>query len=337
MPLRVLLLALAVALGVASGWQLREAKRLRAEAERLDLQALTAPLDGITFPPDPARAAAARARADGLKEQGRAALRRANDAEVLGSALLLPAAFLLVLGIIVRPPPREGPGAADAPDAFVSYNHKDIDEARAVRDALQAAGLRAALIDRILDVSGDDELRRILREQILAARAIVVLLTPRSLRSDWVGFERTVGETRLRTIVYLYHGVSLFTALWRTHFLPRAETFRVHAALTARRRYVRYDAAGGDWLTLLRGHVAATRWRGADRLVLGQLLLSYGSLDQMAANALFNAVENRALLRPASKVWRAMRGLGRAYQLLALCSVPLVLWALGLVLMVMFL
>jgi hypothetical protein len=337
MLLRLLFFVLAAATACLAGWQIREAKRLHKEADWLDLQALTAPLEGLTFPRDPARESAAQARANSLKEQAQTERHLAGSTELLGDAVLLPAVVFLVLGIIARPIPRAGRPGEETPDVFISYNHKNLDEARAVRDDLQATGLKAVLIDQILDVSDDNTLKDILRSQILATRALVVVLTPQSLRSDWVGFERTLGDTHLRTIIYLYRGVSFWAALWRTHFLPRSESFRVHSSLTARRRYVRYEPGGGDWRTLVCGHVARSQPRGARRLVLGQILMSYGSLDQMATNALFNTVENNTILKPRSVYWGSMLVLCKAGQLGGLFSVPLVLWGLGLILMVMFL
>jgi hypothetical protein len=207
---------------------------------------------------------------------------------------------------------------------FISYNHKNLELAQQLQSDLRGAGADAELIEAILDVQTDEELRSILKSQILNHPAVVVLLTPESLMSNWVDFERTLADTSLVSIIYARNRVNRFRSLWATHFLPRSKSFRAVRMLKAQRRYVDYP--GENAVALITGYLDLAIQNAEGLSPLRQFLASFTSLDKLFFNWLFNKVESRVILAPGSGLWRAVLRLCMALQVyLALGPVLLLL------------
>lgn len=75
-------------------------------------------------------------------------------------------------------------------DIFISYKKEDSELAQKVVSALEAEGFTTWWDDRIAPSSQWDE---VIEREITAARAVVVLWTPKSVRSQWVRSEAQFG------------------------------------------------------------------------------------------------------------------------------------------------
>jgi hypothetical protein len=115
----------------------------------------------------------------------------------------------------VSPPPPAAPSstpdhrpshdASAGHDIFLSYSRKDVELMRRVRDDLRSAGLRV-WTDEALE-PGTSSWKKAIEEAIEGARAVVVLLSPDSKKSEWVGRELDYGRAQgLRLFAVLVRG-----------------------------------------------------------------------------------------------------------------------------------
>jgi hypothetical protein len=204
---------------------------------------------------------------------------------------------------------------------FISYNHRNFDLAKHLQEELRASGVKAELIEAILDVQGGQELKAILQSRILNHPAVVVLLTPEALNSQWVAFERALADSSLSSVIYAFNRIGLFRAIWVTNFLPRSQSFRALRMLKAQRRYVAYPSENAS--KLIRGHVELAILHADGISPARQFLGSFTPADKALFTSLFNHVENRMILAPKSYFWRATQRLSMALQVY-LALVPVV-------------
>ncbi len=195
---------------------------------------------------------------------------------------------------------------------FVSYNHKNLDLAKALQEEIRGAGVDAELIDAILDVQSDEQLKSILSTRILNHPAVVVLLTPESLKSDWVSFERSLADTSLVSLIYACNRVSRFKALCTTNFSPSNKSFRAVKMLKAQRRYVTYPSDGAGKLIL--GHVEMAINLADGISPVRQFLGSFTSIDLIFFTWLFNAIDTRVIQNRESRTWWFARKVCMALQ-----------------------
>ncbi len=76
---------------------------------------------------------------------------------------------------------------------FLSYAHKDRELARDVRRRALAAGLETFFVD-VDDVAAGMEWKKVLREQLRQADAVLALVTPAALASPWTVTELGMAE-----------------------------------------------------------------------------------------------------------------------------------------------
>lgn len=67
---------------------------------------------------------------------------------------------------------------------FISYTHQDADAARAIRSALDGAGLKPWLDER--EISPGDSFLKCMNDGLTVADYVVVLFSQASLQSHWV-------------------------------------------------------------------------------------------------------------------------------------------------------
>ena len=199
-----------------------------------------------------------------------------------------------------RRTPVDGGGVA-----FISYKREDLELAKVVERELSARGVQTKLIDGLLDVSTETELKAVLEGEVRAADSVVVVLTARSLKSPWVGFERNAGDTMLPTVVYVVDGLSILRALVCTHFMHKSASFKGFRAVSATRRYVKYKSRNA--MDLVAKYVRLSAASGDGKLSLEKFALSFLSLDLLVANALIGFCENRYLRSGGATRWRVLR------------------------------
>jgi hypothetical protein len=197
-----------------------------------------------------------------------------------------------------------------------------LELAKQLQGELQGAGINVELIDAILDVQSDEEVRSILKSRLLSHRAVIVLLTPESLRSQWVAFERALADSSLVSVIYACNRVGLFRALWVTNFLPRGKSFQTVRMLKAQRRYVTYPT--GNATELISGHVELAVQHAEGISPVRQFMASFTAIDRMLFTLLFNQVEKRMILAPESSLWWAGQKMCMALQVY-LALVPLLI------------
>jgi hypothetical protein len=248
-------------------------------------------------------------------------------ARTLSASTTLTAAYwsafgLIGLGLAIMPGfvinGRKGQFGPDE-RLFISYNHRDVELARFVMGALRADGMQPTLVDTILDARDDDHLKQILRDAVALNGSVVVVLTDHSLQSNWVGFERVLGDSQCRNVIYLLRGVTYIRAVRKTLLLHKAASFKMIRSVKATRRYVTWDP-DGKWTQLVRAYAAAaddTPGRSARKL-----LLSVGTLDMLFFQWFFDFIESRAITRPG-RLWRWAGRFGVMLQLYFSMSIVL--------------
>ena len=287
-------------------WQLHQIISLRRELQSIEHESVFGHLDdvGEAMFADPetreriAREAEQRSR--NLEETHNATQGELSFAFAVSIIAFWATPLFLAMAFATHSPASNQTVAST--QTFISYNHRNLAEATVLKSDLESCGHSITLIDQILDVSGDRELAEILTARITGTDVMLVLLTPDSLASNWVGFERMLGDAHLQKILYVCDGVSLFAAIWRTHFLNQKHAgFKVIKSLKAKRRYV--NLKGPRALDLVSAHISGQQRRADVILSLKQFAYSFGSLDQMLLNALFNFCEN-GMLTNQSRSWR---------------------------------
>ena len=290
-------------------WQLSRAVSLQKQIKKSELDLTLEELDDLPermFAPPEERARIDRRieqRQQDRKFKHRGLEIARNQAIELSGVFSITAPILLAFGFASIRPSSSALSKTDA-TVFISYNHRNLKEAQAIRDELVKRGVSVTLIDQLLNVTGDEELSAVLKETILQTRVMIVLLTPESMRSNWVGFERSLGDTKLQKLIYLCRGVSLSSALWRTHFLDHQSVgFRLIKSLKAKRRYL--DLRSDHVFDLIEAHLSDLKEGKGALFSLKQIAWSYGSLDKLLLNALFNLCENHLYAPGASRFWKA--------------------------------
>lgn len=75
-------------------------------------------------------------------------------------------------------------GVADKYDVFLSYSTQDKDEARAIHAALAKAGKKCFLAER--NIKPGDKFRDEIRAALAGSKEVWILLSPNSVKSEWV-------------------------------------------------------------------------------------------------------------------------------------------------------
>ncbi len=136
----------------------------------------------------------------------------------------------LLLGRVKLRQPKTG-----HPRVFVSYNHKDLEQAESVRTKLAAVGCDVELLDIDLGIKDDAAVRKLLIDRIRAVDLVVCIFTPQSRRSDWVQFERDFADQQLACLIHLYAGVSRARSAIATYMM-RSHSFRLTGISRSMRR-----------------------------------------------------------------------------------------------------
>ncbi len=97
--------------------------------------------------------------------------------------------------------------AENAKDVFISYASADNREAEMIYDAVLKAGGKAFLASKNLNW-GEDFAERI-RTVLTASRELWLLVTPTSLKSDWVLSEWGAAWALRKTIIPILHRCSV--------------------------------------------------------------------------------------------------------------------------------
>lgn len=85
------------------------------------------------------------------------------------------------------------------PDVFISYAHSDSSQVARLVKALKTIGV-VGWQDKA-DMSGGEAVSSTLRNALKRANAVLVLLSPASLRSEWVQFEVGAAEALDKKII----------------------------------------------------------------------------------------------------------------------------------------
>jgi hypothetical protein len=88
---------------------------------------------------------------------------------------------------------------------FISHSHKDDELVRDLARRLRDAGLKPVV--ELAQLPAGTEWKRTVREQIRTADALLILVTPAALRSDWMMTELGMAEGFDRVIVPVTAGI----------------------------------------------------------------------------------------------------------------------------------
>jgi len=84
-------------------------------------------------------------------------------------------------------------------NVFISYAHSDSDEAHRLVESLQAGNV-TGFLDRA-DIVAGDVISSDVRSALKQSTAVIVLLSPRALHSEWVQFEIGAAEAMGKKII----------------------------------------------------------------------------------------------------------------------------------------
>ena len=84
-------------------------------------------------------------------------------------------------------------------DIFISYSHQDSRTAKELLSRLK--GVQVSGWQDQADIATGDAISTVLRERLRKSNAILVLISPASLRSRWVEFEVSAGQALGKTII----------------------------------------------------------------------------------------------------------------------------------------
>jgi len=84
-------------------------------------------------------------------------------------------------------------------NVFISYAHSDREEAERLVKALRAGSI-AGWLDKA-DIAAGNSIPSAVRDALKRSSAVVVLLSPRALQSEWVQFEIGAAEALGKKIV----------------------------------------------------------------------------------------------------------------------------------------
>jgi hypothetical protein len=99
--------------------------------------------------------------------------------------------------------PEQGVNAKYAYDVFVSFASSDQEQANILYDAVAKAGGKAFLSSKLL--SPGDDFAETIRNQLIASRELWLLVSPNSLRSEWVLTEWGAAWMAGKRIVPIIH------------------------------------------------------------------------------------------------------------------------------------
>lgn len=100
--------------------------------------------------------------------------------------------------------------------AFISYNHLDKEQARAVRAALEKNGI-AVTIDEA-DLDAGENIENFINESLKKVNCVVSLVSKNSLQSTWVSTESTMGILLQKATDKKFIPVSLDKAVFDANF-----------------------------------------------------------------------------------------------------------------------
>jgi hypothetical protein len=87
---------------------------------------------------------------------------------------------------------------------FVSYSHQDSPKVKELLSKLKDIQV-SGWLDHA-DISAGHEISTVLRDSLRKSSAILVLISPASLRSQWVEFEISAGQALGKTIIPIIIG-----------------------------------------------------------------------------------------------------------------------------------
>lgn len=118
---------------------------------------------------------------------------------------------------------QQNPGAVTDPGmapsgvkVFISYNHQDKEQARAVREVLEKNGI-AVTIDEA-DLDAGENIENFITESLKKVDSVVSLVSKNSLQSTWVSTESTMGILLQKVADKKFVPVSLDNAVFDANF-----------------------------------------------------------------------------------------------------------------------
>jgi hypothetical protein len=84
-------------------------------------------------------------------------------------------------------------------NVFISYAHSDADQARRLVSALRTANVTGWMDSA--DIAAGEAISSAVRDALRQSTAVLVLLSPRALQSEWVQFEIGAAEALNKRII----------------------------------------------------------------------------------------------------------------------------------------
>ena len=84
-------------------------------------------------------------------------------------------------------------------NVFISYAHSDADQARLLVNALRTTKVTGWMDSA--DIAGGEAISSAVRDALKRSAAVIVLLSPRALHSEWVQFEIGAAEALNKRII----------------------------------------------------------------------------------------------------------------------------------------
>ena len=119
-------------------------------------------------------------------------------------------------------PPVPAPGnepsavAINGPKVFISYNHQDKEQARAVRQFLEQKGVAVTIDEEDLDPG--ESIEAFINESLKKVDFVISMVSKNSLQSTWVSTESTMSMVLQKTTENTCIPVSLDHALFDANF-----------------------------------------------------------------------------------------------------------------------
>jgi hypothetical protein len=82
---------------------------------------------------------------------------------------------------------------------FISYAHSDVDQARRLVEALRTSDVTGWMDSA--DIAAGEAISSAVRDALNRSTAVIVLLSPRALQSEWVQFEIGAAEALNKRII----------------------------------------------------------------------------------------------------------------------------------------
>ncbi|HTR35020.1 MAG TPA: toll/interleukin-1 receptor domain-containing protein [Bryobacteraceae bacterium] len=84
-------------------------------------------------------------------------------------------------------------------NVFISYAHSDMDQARRLVSALRTSNVTGWMDSA--DIAAGEAISSAVRDALRQSTAVIVLLSPRALQSEWVQFEIGAAEALNKRII----------------------------------------------------------------------------------------------------------------------------------------